>query len=82
MGHRNARQSLEARIPEQLAGPFPQCLGGRAGHGVMPRVHVGQQGHVRGGEAEAKAVLGQARPSRQRALLAVLPPHQSGYLLT
>ena len=23
MGHRNARQSLEARIPEQPAGPFP-----------------------------------------------------------
>ena len=31
--------------------------------------------------AAAKAVLGLARPSRQRALLAV-PPHQSGYLLT
>ena len=47
----------------------------------MPRVHVGQQGHVRGGEAAAKAVLERARPSRQRALLAV-PPHQSGFLLT
>ncbi len=47
----------------------------------MQRVHVGQQGHVRGGEAAVKAVLGRAMPSRQRALLAV-PPHQPGYLLT
>lgn len=47
----------------------------------MPRVHVGQQDHVRGGEAAAKAVLWRARPSRQRALLA-MPPHHSAYLLT
>ena len=39
----------------------------------MQRVHVGQQGHVRGGEAAGKGVLRGAMPGRQCAVLAVLP---------
>ncbi|MDH5252945.1 MAG: hypothetical protein OEW25_06435 [Nitrospira sp.] len=46
----------------------------------MQRIPVGQERHVRGGEAAAKAVLGRTMPGRQRALLAV-PPPQPGHLL-
>ena len=42
MGDRNPRQPLEARILEHQEGPFHQLLGGRARHGTMPRIHVGQ----------------------------------------
>ncbi len=42
MGDRNPRQPLEARILEHQEGPFHQLLGGRARHGTMQRIHVGQ----------------------------------------
>lgn len=64
VGDRNPRQPLEARIPEHTTGAFHQLLGGEARHGTMQRIHVGQQGHVRGGKAAGERVPGCAMSVR------------------